>query len=361
MWLVSQECWPASGWSAGRHGGAPDHARSQVAGLVGGQAGPGGEAAQGPPHVGGEQPPAGPGGEQRLAGGWRAAGEVGVDPGRGRAGQRQVLAPAVGAGDPQHPAPAAGPEVGDVGAGHLAEAGADEQQDGGQRRGAGTLRAGRGVGRVDEREDLAAGEGRGGRSVRAGPGPGDAGGGAGGDVPAPGQPGVPARDGGELAGRAGRGQPGGLQLPGVPGHVQCGDAGHRVHSLLPAPGEPGRRAAGPLLRGDADVAGVAGPGVLRPPGGQPGGHQKGHRIGVGGRGDQHRSRGLAAAHHRILSPIILDNRDYRGFVGPLVHRSSRRSAVIPQLPLSARSQYCTVVAEQSGHFCSVRTQLSDSG
>ena len=53
--------WPAAG--AGRRGGAPDQARSQVAGLVGGQAGPDGEAAQGPAHVGGEQPPAGPGAE----------------------------------------------------------------------------------------------------------------------------------------------------------------------------------------------------------------------------------------------------------------------------------------------------------
>src|SRR5690242_13786170 len=91
--------WPAAG--AGRHGGAPDHARSQVAGLVGGQGRPGGEAVQGPPHVGGEQPPAGPGGEQRLAGGLAdPADEVGVDPGCGRAGQRQGLAPAAGAGDP---------------------------------------------------------------------------------------------------------------------------------------------------------------------------------------------------------------------------------------------------------------------
>ena len=290
------------------------------------------------------------------------AGEVGVDPGCGRAGQRQGLAPAAGAGDPQHPAPAAGPEVGDVGAGHLAEAGAGEQQDGGQRRGAGTLRAGRGVGRVDERQDLARGEGRGGRSARAGPGPGDAGGGAGADVPAPGQPGVPARDGGELAGRAGRGQPGGLQLPGVPGHVQRGDAGDRVHSLLPAPGEPGRRAAGPPRRGDADVPGVSQARVFSD---RLADSQAVTRRVTGSASAAAATSagpgGLAAAHDRILSPIILDNRDYRGFIGSPVRRSSRRSAVIPQLPLSARSQYCTVVAEQSGHFCSVRTQMSGSG
>ena len=62
-------------------------------------------------------------------------------------------------------------------------------------------------------------------------------------MPAPGQPGVPAGYGGELAGRAGRGQPGGLQLPGVPGHVQPGGAGDRVHSLFLAPGERGWAAA----------------------------------------------------------------------------------------------------------------------
>jgi hypothetical protein len=55
---------------------------------------------------------------------------------------------------------------------------------------------------------------------------------------APGQPGVPACHGGELAGRGGRGQSRGGQLAGVPGHVQPGDAGDRVHPLLPAPGQP---------------------------------------------------------------------------------------------------------------------------
>jgi len=87
------------------------------------------------------------------------------------------LPPAIGAGDLQHPASAAGAEVGDVGAGYLAEAGAGEEQDGGQGCGAGALGAGRGVGRVDEREGLALGEGGAGRGVRAGAGPGDAGGG----------------------------------------------------------------------------------------------------------------------------------------------------------------------------------------
>jgi hypothetical protein len=43
--------------------GLAEHAQSQVAGLVGGQAGAGGEAAEGVAHVGGEQPPAGPGRE----------------------------------------------------------------------------------------------------------------------------------------------------------------------------------------------------------------------------------------------------------------------------------------------------------
>jgi hypothetical protein len=175
-----------AGLEVQRREGAPDHARSQVAGLVGGQARPGGDAAYGLPHVGGEQPPAGPGGEQRLDGGLAGpAYEVGVDPGCGRAGQRQALAPAVGAGDPQHTAPASGAEVGDVGAGHLAEADAGVQQDGDQRRSAGALRAGRGVGCVHECEGLVRGEGRGGRGARAGAGPGDADGRAGGDMPAP--------------------------------------------------------------------------------------------------------------------------------------------------------------------------------
>jgi len=41
----------------------PHHAGSEVAGQVGWQAGPGGEASYGPPYVGGEQPSSGPGGE----------------------------------------------------------------------------------------------------------------------------------------------------------------------------------------------------------------------------------------------------------------------------------------------------------
>ena len=59
-----------------------------------------------------------------------------------------------------------------------------------------------------------------------------------------------------------------------------------------------------------------------------------------------------------LSLIIVIIEEFTGFP---VRRSSRRSAGIPQLPLSDRSQYCTVVAEQSGHFCSVQTQMSSSG
>ncbi len=119
-------------------------------------------------------------------------------------------------------------------------------------------------------------------------------------MPAPGQPGVPAGHGGELAGRAGRGQPGGLQLPGVPGHVQPGDAGDRVHSLFLAPGEPGRRAAGPPRRGDADVPGVGGAGVLRPVGGEPAEHQEGHRVGVSRCGHERGSGGVAAVHGEDL-------------------------------------------------------------
>jgi len=41
----------------------PYHARPEAAGQIGGQAGPGGEAAYGLPYVGGEQPFPGPGGE----------------------------------------------------------------------------------------------------------------------------------------------------------------------------------------------------------------------------------------------------------------------------------------------------------
>ena len=51
-WSARNASRPAAG--ADSHGGAPDHARSQVTGLAGGQARPGGEAVQGPPHVGGE-------------------------------------------------------------------------------------------------------------------------------------------------------------------------------------------------------------------------------------------------------------------------------------------------------------------
>jgi hypothetical protein len=127
-----------------------------------------------------------------LAGLAGPGGEVGIDPGRGRAGQWQALSPTAGAGDPEHPAPAAGAEVGDVGTSYLAEPDTGEQQDGDQCRAARALRAGHGVGRVDEREGLVLGEGRGGGGVRAGARPGDAGGGAGSDMPAPGQPGVPA-------------------------------------------------------------------------------------------------------------------------------------------------------------------------
>jgi hypothetical protein len=129
-----------------------------VAGQVGWQAGPGGEAAHGAPHVGGEQPSAGSGGEQHgdvLRAG--ASGEVGVDPGGGRAGQRQAPAAAFAAGDPQHTVSLVGAEVADVGADDFAEAGAGEQQQGRQRGGAGALAAWRLIGRVEELEGLGLG------------------------------------------------------------------------------------------------------------------------------------------------------------------------------------------------------------
>ena len=151
-----------AGRSAGlqvQHGECvPERAGSEVAGQVGGQPGPGGEAAHGAPHVGGEQPSAGSGGEQHgdvLRAG--ASGEVGVDPGGGRTGQRQAPAAAFAAGDPQHTVPLAGAEVADVGADAFAESGAGEQQQGRQRGGAGLLGAWRLIGRVEELEGLGLG------------------------------------------------------------------------------------------------------------------------------------------------------------------------------------------------------------
>ena len=79
-----------------------------------------------------------------------AFGQVGVDPGRGRAGKRQAAALAVAAGDPQDAPTALGAEVADVGADDFGDPGPGEQQHRDQRRGAGALRAGRRVGRVDE-------------------------------------------------------------------------------------------------------------------------------------------------------------------------------------------------------------------
>ena len=79
-----------------------------------------------------------------------------------------------------------------------------------------------------------------------------------------------------------------------------GDAGYRVHSLFLAPGEPGRRAAGPPRRGDADVPGVGGAGVLRPVGGEPAEHQEGHRVGVSRCGHERGSGGVAAVHGEDL-------------------------------------------------------------
>jgi hypothetical protein len=139
-----------------------------VARQVGGQVSSGGEAAHGPPHVSGEQSSASRGGEQhRVARQADPPGQVGIDPGRGRAGQRQALA-SVAAGDPHPPVPAVGAEVGDVGADDLAEAGAGEQQDSDQRGGAGMLRSGLGIGRVDERKGLAGGQARCGRGAGCG-------------------------------------------------------------------------------------------------------------------------------------------------------------------------------------------------
>ena len=119
-------------------------------------------------------------------------GEVGVYPGGRQAREREALASAVGAGDLQHPVSLVSAEILDVSADDLGDPGAGEQQDSYQRRGPGALRTGCGIGCVNEREGLVRGEGRRGRGVRAGPGPGDVGGRTGGDVPAPRQPGVPA-------------------------------------------------------------------------------------------------------------------------------------------------------------------------
>jgi hypothetical protein len=85
-----------------------------------------------------------------------ASGEVGVNPGSGRAGQRQALA-AFAASDPQHGVALVGAEVADVGADDLAEAGAGEQKQGHQRGGAGPMAAWRLIGRVKELEGLGLG------------------------------------------------------------------------------------------------------------------------------------------------------------------------------------------------------------
>ena len=69
----------------------------------------------------------------------RPPGEVGVDPDRGRAGKRKAPAVTVAAGDPRRPAAPLGAEVPDVGADHLGDPGAGEQQHRHQRRGAGPL------------------------------------------------------------------------------------------------------------------------------------------------------------------------------------------------------------------------------
>jgi hypothetical protein len=70
-----------AGLEVQRGEGAPDHARPQAAGLGGGQARPGGDAAYGLPHVGVEQPSAGPGGEQHMDAYLASpAGQVGIDP-----------------------------------------------------------------------------------------------------------------------------------------------------------------------------------------------------------------------------------------------------------------------------------------
>ena len=89
------------------------------------------EAAHDPPHAGGKQSSSGSGGKQhRDACQAGPPGEVCIDPGRSRAGQRQALAPAIAAGDPQHPVPLAGAEVSDAGTDDVADAGAREQQEG---------------------------------------------------------------------------------------------------------------------------------------------------------------------------------------------------------------------------------------
>ena len=76
--------------------------------------------------------------------------------------------------------------------------------------------------------------------------------------------------------------------------------------------------AGPAPRDDPDITGVGGASVLGTLPGEPAEHEPGHRIGVGGRRDQRRSRGImadhdiVAAHGTTLSRKVLDNRGYLG-------------------------------------------------
>jgi hypothetical protein len=78
--------------------------------------------------------------------------------------------------------------------------------------------------------------------------------------------------------------------------------------------------AGPAPRDDSDIAGVGGAGVLGTLPGEPAEYEPGHRIGVGGLGDQCGSRGIVAdagivaAHSTTLSRKILDNRGYLGLM-----------------------------------------------
>jgi hypothetical protein len=110
-----------------RREGVSYHARSQVAGQIGRQAGPCGEVAHDPPYVGGKQPPPRPGGEQhRDVCQIGSPGEIGVYPGSSRAGEHETLALAIGAGNPQHPVPLVGAEVPDVGADDFRHPGAGE-------------------------------------------------------------------------------------------------------------------------------------------------------------------------------------------------------------------------------------------
>ena len=112
------------------------------------------------------------------------AGQVGVDPAGGRGGQGQGLDLAALAAHPQHPVAAVGAQVLDVRAEQLGDPRPGIEERGDQRGGPGGLRAGVGVGGLEQGDGLVPGQARGGRGVVVDGRPGQAGHRVGADVAA---------------------------------------------------------------------------------------------------------------------------------------------------------------------------------